>query len=160
MIQITPYKDNKVSLISFLEALQDHIIQVDPLKRFIRHPDYGERYADELIDQVAKQNGMIYFAENEGKAVGMIIGIIEELSERDLLECKHSKIGTILQLYVTEEYRKQSVGSLLMDKMESYFTDQGCDVIYVGILEPNKHAHKFYKKKGYEDRVIELMKKI
>ncbi len=160
MIKITTYIDERKVLVKFLEDLQDHIIEIDPLKRFVRLPAYGEKYADELIEQVGKQNGVIYFAKDENIRIGMIIGIVEELTEKDLLECVPSKIGTILQLFVKDEYRDKKIGSLLIDKMEEYFHLQECDVIYVGILEPNKIAHDFYQKRGYQDRIINLMKKI
>ena len=160
MIKIAKYNSQKKILVKFLEELQDHIIQIDPLKRFVRLPNYGEKYADELIEQVNKQNGIIYLAEFENIPVGVIIGIVEELTEKDLLECIPSKIGTILQLFVKDEHRDKKIGSLLMSKMEEYFQEQKCDVVYVGILEPNKRAHDFYQKKGYEDRIIEMMKKI
>lgn len=160
MVKITKYKGEKEVLIKFLEELQDHIIEIDPLKRFVRLPGYGEKYANELLERVEKQNGFILFAEVENIPAGVIIGIVEELSEKDLLECVPSKIGTILQLFVKNEYRSKKIGSLLMERAEEYFQQQGCDVIYVGILEPNKKAHDFYQKMGYQDRVIELMKKI
>ena len=160
MIEITKYNGQKKVLVKFLEELQDHIIEIDPLKRFVRLPGYGERYANELIEQVNTQNGVIYLAEDKNIPVGGIIGIIEELTEKDLLECVPSKMGTILQLIITKGYRGRNIGSLLINKMEEYFHAQKCDVIYVGILEPNKRARDFYQKKGYENRIIEMMKKI
>ena len=160
MIKITKYDGNKKAFVKFLEDLQDYIIQVDPLKRFVRLPGYGERYADELIEQVSKQNGVIYFAEDENIPVGIIVGIIEELTEKDLLECVPSKIGTILQLIVSEEARGKNIGSLLIKSIEEYFLSQKCDVVYVGVVEPNKRAREFYEKKGYQNRIMTLMKKI
>ena len=160
MIKITKYNGNKIVLIKFLEELRDYIIHIDPLKRFVRLPGYGERYADELIQQVSRQDGIIYIAEVENAPVGMVVGIIEGLSEKDLLECVPSKIGTVLELFVVEKYREKNIGSLLMDQIEKYFKGKNCDVIYVGMLEPNKRAHNFYQKKGYQDRIVNLMKQI
>lgn len=160
MIKITKYNGNKKAFVKFLEDLQDYIIRIDPLKRFVRFPDYGKRYAEELITQVNKQNGVIYFAEDENIPVGVIVGIIEELTEKDLLECVPSKIGTILQLIVSDENRGKNIGSLLINSVEEYFLSQKCDVIYVGVLEPNKRARDFYQKRGYQNRIITLMKKI
>ena len=60
MIKITKYTDDKKEVfIKFLEELQDYIIEIDPLKRFVRLPGYGERYANELVEKVSKQNGVI-----------------------------------------------------------------------------------------------------
>ena len=131
MIQIKGYDGNKKALIQFLEALQDHVIQIDPLKRFVRLPQYGEVYANELLKQVDKKNGKIFFAEKNSTPIGVIIGVIDELPERDLLECIPSKMGTIIQLFVEEKYRGQDVGSLLIAEMEAYYKSQECDVIYI-----------------------------
>lgn len=161
MIKITEYSnDQKVILVKFLEELQDYIIEIDPLKRFVRQEAYGLRYANELIKQVKDQNGVIYFAEFESIPVGVIVGIVEELTEDDLQECVPSKIGTILQLVINDNYRGKNIGSLLIDKVESYFLSQKCDVSYVAVIEPNKAARNFYEKNGYKDRIITLMKKI
>ncbi len=161
MIKITRYTNEKKGvLIRFLEELQDHIIEVDPLKRFVRLPDYGKRYAEELIEQVGKQNGIIYFAEDKHTPVGVIVGIVEELTENDLQECVPSKLGTILQLIISNKYRGRNIGTLLLNSAEEYFQNQGCDVIYVGVLEPNTRARDFYQKKGFQNRIITLMKKI
>lgn len=160
MIEIKEYKDDKDIVIKFLEELQDHVIQIDPLKRFVRFPKYGEKYANELIEKVSKQNGKIFLAMKKNIPLGMVIGYIDELTERDLLECVSSKIGTIEQLYVSPLSRGQNIGSMLIKEIEEYFKSQSCDVVYVGTLEPNKGARAFYKKSGYKDRVIEMMKKI
>ncbi len=161
MIKITNYSDkHKAVFIKFLEDLQDHIIQIDPLERFVRLPEYGERYANELLEEVKKNNGVIYFAEHKNIPVGIIIGIVEELTENDLQECVPSKLGTILQLIVDDNHRGKNIGSLLISKMEEYFRSKNCDVSYVGVIEPNKMARDFYHKNGYGDRIITLMKKI
>ena len=160
MIQIKEYKDQKEFLIKFLEKLQDHIIEIDPLNRFVRSPKYGEEYAKELIEKVRKQNGKIFFAIEEDNPIGVVIGYIDELTDRDLLECAPSKIGTIEQLFVMPGSRGRNIGSLLMKEIEDYFKSKECDVVYVGTLEPNKGARDFYKRQGYKDRVIEMMKKI
>ncbi|MEM9546373.1 MAG: GNAT family N-acetyltransferase [Bacteroidota bacterium] len=159
-VEIKVYAGNRKALVRLLENQQDHVIMIDPMKRFIRHPAFGESYTSEILEKVNNQNGKIYFAEQEGKPVGVIIGIIDELPERDLLECVPSKMGTIIQLFVEEECRGKNVGTLLIAKIEEHFKSQNCDVVYVGTLESNVHARNFYHKKGYNDRIIEMIKKI
>lgn len=161
MITITKYTDEKkADFIKLLEELQDHIVAIDPLKRFVRMPEYGERYANELIEQVGRQNGAIIFAERENIALGVIVGIVEELTENDLQECVPAKLGTILQLIVSGNHRGENIGSLLLEQIEKYFISQKCDISYVGVVEPNVRARDFYQKKGYTNRIITLMKKI
>ena len=161
MISFKEYDDSKKEIfIKYLEDLQDIIIEIDPLKQFVRKPEYGERYANELIDQVNKQGGLILFAEKDNNPVGVIVGIIEELSENDLQECVPCKVGTVLQLIVNKECRGQNIGSQLMLKMEEFYKKQNCNKLYVGVLACNKEAKVFYEKHGYKDRIVELMKLI
>ncbi|MEL7123357.1 MAG: GNAT family N-acetyltransferase [Bacteroidota bacterium] len=158
MVQIKTYDGNRKALVKFLEDLQDHVIKIDPLNRFVRLPAYGETYTDEIFEEVIKRNGKILFAEQNGVPIGVIVGIIDELPEQDLLGCIPSKMGTIVQLFVEDKYRGKHVGSLLIEEIEKYFKNQGCDVVYVGTLKSNIKAREFYNKKGYCNRIIEMMK--
>lgn len=45
-----------------------------------------------------------------------------------------------------------------MEKMEEYFGENGCDVARVEVFEPNVKTHSFYRKLGYQDRNIDMMK--
>ncbi len=159
-ISISEYDGDGELLVALLEELQDYFVALDPLSRFVRLPEYGESYASDLVKQTNGSQGVIYIAKVKGVAVGLIAGIIEELSEKDRLECVSSKSGTILELVVKEHYRDNKIGSLLTRKIETYFRERDCDVIYVGILEANKRASSFYKSSGYQDRLVTLMKKL
>ena len=46
MAKIVEYKDNKQVLVQLMEELQDYLVQIDPLKRLRRLPEYGEIYTE------------------------------------------------------------------------------------------------------------------
>ncbi|MBU1445704.1 GNAT family N-acetyltransferase [Patescibacteria group bacterium] len=160
MVKIIKYNGDKKVLVNLIEELQDYLVQIDPLKRLRRLSEYGEIYIDNLLKKIEKQHGMIYVAEFENGTVGMIAGVIEEFTKNDEIECIPSKTARILELIVSEKYRGNNIGSLLMNKIEGYFQIQGCDIIRVEVFEPNKKTHNFYQKLGYQDRVIDMVKKI
>ncbi|MCX6739888.1 MAG: GNAT family N-acetyltransferase [Candidatus Parcubacteria bacterium] len=160
MVKIIKFQDEQEVLIKLIEELQDYLIQLDPLKRLHRLPGYGKSYTANLLKKIENQEGIIYIAEIEGTAIGMIAGIIEKQSPGDELECIPSKAGRILELIVSEKLRGQNIGSLLMQTIEKYFLDQSCDIIRVEVFEPNTNTHNFYKKLEYHDRVIDMVKKI
>ena len=87
-------------------------------------------------------------------------GIVERQTKYDLLQCKPTKAGRILELIVTKEYRSQKIGKLLMDKIENYFKKAKCDLLKTDIFEPNKRAYKFYQKLNYKNRMIYMIKLI
>lgn len=160
MIKIIKHQGNKTIIISLIEELQDYLIKIDPLKRLIRSPKYGEVYVDDLLEKIKNQDGVIYIAEIDNIPVGMIAGVFEKQTDIDKLECIPSKPARILELIVSEKYRSQGIGLLLMNKIEEYFKKEGVDIIRVEVFEPNKNTHNFYSKSGYEDRAIDMVKKI
>lgn len=102
----------------------------------------------------------LYITEDGSKAVGFIAGIINKPSKEDSLSQVPTKAGRITELYIGEEYRGQGVGEMLMTKMENYLEEYGCDIVLLDVFEPNKAAHAFYSKLGYQNRMIYLIKKI
>jgi GNAT superfamily N-acetyltransferase len=69
-----------------------------------------------------------------------------------------SKFGEVLEIVVKAGYRGRGVGTMLMNKLEEYFKENNCNISGVGVLFPNKNAHRLYSKLGYEDRSIYMTK--
>lgn len=155
--QSTP-KDKK-TLVQLIEELQDYLAQMDPLKKLRRLPEFGKKYIDNLLKKIQEKRGIIFIANVENIPIGFIAGVIEKQKKDNLLQCIPTKAGRILELIVSEKHRGKHVGSMLMRKLEKYFQQQNCDVIRVEVFAPNNKAHNFYKKLGYQDRVIDMIKK-
>ena len=158
MVKIVEYKDNKQVLVQLMEELQDYLVQIDPLKRLRRLPEYGEIYTDNLLKKVNEHQGVIYIAEFENIPVGMIAGMIEDSAKNEEINCIPSKPARILELIVSEKYRGQNIGSILMQSIEQYFKKHGCDIIRIEVFAPNKNTHNFYQKLNYQDRAIDMVK--
>lgn len=47
---------------------------------------------------------------------------------------------------------------MLMEKVEDYFRQAGCDINRVEVFVPNEDAHSFYKELNYHDRDIDMFK--
>ncbi|MDP4007594.1 MAG: GNAT family N-acetyltransferase [Candidatus Peregrinibacteria bacterium] len=90
----------------------------------------------------------------------MVAGVIEKYTKNDEIECIPTKQARVIELIVNEKHRGKNIGKLLMDKAEKYFQSQKCDVIFVDVFEPNVKAHDFYKKSGYQNRLITMIKKL
>lgn len=160
MISIKQFESkDKETLFSLIEELQDYLVQIDPLKRLRRLSGYGEKYANKLFAKIKKGNGIIFIAYVENIPLGFIAGVVEKQDDVDLMECIPTKSGRVLELIVSKKQRGKNIGSLLMEKIEEYFQQQGCDVARVEVFEPNNLASQFYKKLGYNGRVIDMIKK-
>ncbi len=151
---------DRAHIIKLMEDFQDYLVDIDYMKRMRRMPEYGVGYVSRLLRKISNNDGLIYLAEHEGHIIGLIAVMVETQSTSDLLECVPSKAGRILELFVQARYRGQNIGKLLMEKGEEYLKQQGCDVLRIEVFEPNGKAHNFYKKLGYQDRIIDMIKKL
>ena len=160
-VAIRAYRDaDRTEFVRLIEELQDYLVSIDDLKRERRMPEYGESYTERTLQNVAKNNGIIYVAETEGRVVGLVVGIMPEQTREELLERVPFKRGIVLELVVEGEYRKKGVGTMLMKKMEDFFKQNGCNVSGVDVFSPNKIAYRLYCKLGYRERDIWMTKKL
>jgi GNAT superfamily N-acetyltransferase len=158
-VAIREYPDSdRKAFVKLMEELQDYLVSLGDLKRMRRMPEYGESYTERTLQNVAKSNGVIYIAETKGRIVGLVVGIIHEQTREDLLEHVPFKRGIVLELIVTHEYREKGIGTILMEKIEGYFKQNGCSVAGVDVFFPNKIAYRLYTKLGYHDRDIWMTK--
>ncbi len=147
------------SIVLLMRELQEHLASIDPLKRIRSLPDFdAEAYVDHLLEQV-KEKGVVLLARDEDAVIGFIAGTIPSEDPDDKLDHYSSKEGKIIELVVSQKYRGQGAGRMLMEKIEEYFRDNGCEYIRVGCFAQNTGTHVFYEKCGYGDRYIEMLKK-
>ncbi|MDP6561479.1 MAG: GNAT family N-acetyltransferase [Candidatus Peribacteraceae bacterium] len=158
-VAVREYNDNdQEAFIECIAQLQDHDGLLDPLQRARTGKDFNaEAYVRHCIEQHRKKKEMIYIAEESGVVLGCITGIIHTISD-DHLERYPSKDGVIQEVFIHPDYRKQGVGAMLIQKMEEYFWSQDCSTVKLDCFAKNQKAHAFYKKLGYEDRRIIMLK--
>ena len=160
-ITIREYKSSDYKkLVGFMEKLQDYLAGIDPVKSIIRPKKYGEMYTKDLIKQIKKNTGIIYLADYKNIPVGCIAGTYKKPSKIEKLSNKPAMEGSILELYVEPEFRNKKIGRMLIKKLENYFKKKGCKLSAVAVFYPNTNAHVFYKKGGYDERMIYMIKKI
>lgn len=162
MFKIREFESNDEQLVlKFIEKLQDYVVATDPIKRIRNLPGLGELGLKNTLDRLKENQGKIYFAEADGNVVGYIHGFVhDKQSEEKLLEVVPSQVGQIEDLYIEPEYRGKGVGKMLMEKMEGYLVDLGCDSIWLEVFAPNTGAHDAYLKMGYMDREIGMLKRV
>jgi len=158
-VKIREYRESdRAALVKLLEELMDYIVSIDDLERTRRMPEFGESYTQRTLQKVAENNGIIYAAEHDAEVAGVVVGIIPEQTKEDQLEHVPAKFGEVLEIVVKPEYRGKGVGMKLMNKLLEYFKENNCTVSGVGVLVPNRKAHRLYCELGYEDRSIYMTK--
>jgi ribosomal protein S18 acetylase RimI-like enzyme len=68
--------------------------------------------------------------------------------------------GHLLALVVEEGWRSQGIGALLVGQVERWFAEQGAETVVVTSRHLRQAAHRFYKRLGYEDTGIRLVKQL
>lgn len=151
---------DKTRLIELAKELADMHKVMDPMKRVVNGPGFVENDIAETLENVAKYRGKIWFAEDSGKLIGYIIGVIWEQSEQNKREIGEHMLGEVVDLYLQDAYRGQGLGTKMLAKMEEYFQKEGCDSMWVSHFADNENAHKAYEKFGFVNRSIGMLKTI
>lgn len=143
-----------------LVELQEHIVSIDKEGYNILTPDYREKYFAKTIEDVKSYEGVIFLAIEDNNVLGMIAGVINNDDDAETYEFKAPKRGRITELVVTKKSRGKNIGTMLLDYMESYFKSVGCVGVLIDVFAYNEGAYKLYQRRGYFDRLHEMMKKI
>lgn len=142
-----------------LFELAKYIEELDPLKRNLIQDSYKKIYVDNIFKDVEENNGKIYLYLEDGKVLGAIVGTIEKKSEAKKTYYL-GNIGEILELYVNSDSRGRHIGNSLVGKMERYFKLNGCDEVRLSVFAHNTNAIAFYRKMGFNDRNLGMIKEI
>ena len=78
-----------------LVELEEYILSIDKDDLDLLHPDYREKMAILDLEEVNENDGKCYLAIENGKAIGLIMGIIPTYDEYDYLDYKCPKRGEI-----------------------------------------------------------------
>ncbi|MCA9385441.1 GNAT family N-acetyltransferase [Candidatus Dojkabacteria bacterium] len=156
------YNDtDKESLKQMIEKLHDYVLSVDPIKRLRKMPGYVDHALEKLLKTYEENNGKIYLAVDEEKIIGFAFGFVGDTqSEENKLQVIPTQLGIIADLYVEEAYRGTGVAELLMDALEKYLKNSGCDSLWVDVFADNTRALSYYKKRGFVEREIGMLKRI
>ena len=160
-MKIIEYEDKYLEDVrDLLVELEDYIVSIDEDELDHVHPEYREKMALLDLEEVKNENGKCYLAIEDGKAIGLIMGILPGYDKYDYLDFKCPKRGEITELIVSQKVRSKGIGKELMQVMEKYFKDNGCEYVLVDVFAYNKNAINFYEKHDYHARMYVDIKKL
>ena len=160
-MQIVKYEDKYLEDVrDLLVELEEYIVSIDKDNLDHVHPEYREKMAIKDLEDVNNNEGICCLAIDNNKVVGLIMGCIFPYDKYDYLDYKCPRRGEITELIVNKKARSKGIGKILMNKMEEYFKNKGCEYILVDVFGYNNNAFKFYSKDGYHTRMYTMIKKI
>jgi len=143
-----------------LVELEEYILSIDEDKLDQLHPEYRDKMFLLDYQEVVNNNGKIYLAIENDKAIGLIMGNIIKYDDNDHLDYTCPKAGEIRELIVSNKARGNNIGTKLIETLEEYFKSVGCKWIHVDVFSYNVRGKNFYQKFGYHNRMDQMIKKI
>ena len=116
---------------------------------------YSEAGRNFFKDRFNNKNALIFVAIAENKIVGYILALINFYSYRRV-----NPICDIENLIIEEDYRKNGVGSKLMENVRKAAKEKAAKKLRVNAIAQNKNALSFYRSHGFEDAVLFLEEEI
>lgn len=135
-----------------LALVREEMVQLERMDaRFKLRPDAMTRYANYLRERIREMDSAVFVAEFEGRAIGLGIASIRQ----NVSFFEPSRFGTISDLVVSPEMRRQGVGSGLVERMRKWFRSLGVDVIRLYVASENLPAREFWKSESAKDYLVE-----
>ena len=117
------------------------------------YKDYDTlEHPTQWFEQFDMSRWIIFSAfESKERVGGFIIAI--DTPGVDMLEGRND-LAVLWDIRISENYRRQSIGSTLFEKAVEWSIDRGCKEIKVETQDINVAACRFYSKMGCELRIV------
>ena len=109
-----------------------------------------------LCDFVENKNNVVFVAKDSNKFIGFIK--ITKLSRPPVYAIK--TIGEITDLFVLSEHRTNGIGRDLVQKAFDWFKSNELDLVWLRVHSPNLRGNSFWKKFGFEEYMVERIKRL
>ena len=116
-----------------------------------------KKFREYLEKAINKNRPNILVARKRGKLVGFIT---YEVTKADYFDTNIEKYGEVIELFVSENYRKKGVGKKLLQGAEAYFRQNGIEWIELQVSTFNRNAISAYKHLDYQNRQSLMFKKL
>ena len=143
-----------------LVELQKYVVSIDKYHLNIVSPQYREVYFKKTLKLIKQNNGKIFVAVKDNKAIGMIAGYIQKYDKLDRIDYTCPKKGIVEELIVSSTNRDKGVGNQLLACMENFFRENNCEFCQVDVFSYNDIGKNFYNKYNLENRMETMFKKL
>lgn len=159
-ITIQPYTPkDKPYFTAYLRRIYKYLEERDPYHKLSWKDEDSDFHAEEELKSLEKNHAEVYMAHRDKDVVGMVAVSIPDKPETVKKMHVPSVDGKIELLYVDEAYRKQGIGKMLLEYGESILKARGCTYITLEVM-PINDAYELYKRHGYTDRSVAMLKKL
>ena len=159
-VKIREYKQtDRKSILAMMQEFTEYHWPINPFKKKnIDSKKVATYHTNKMIKYAKTNDGIIYVAQGDGNIIGFIGVWLKKQTYEDALEEIPMTLGYINAVFVTENYRGSGIGRKLLNKAEQYFILKKCTHVTLHVYDYNVPSHEFYKKLGYIDWYIEMVK--
>jgi ribosomal protein S18 acetylase RimI-like enzyme len=118
---------------------------------FSRTKEGPENFGKFILENLHKDDAIVYVAETNGEVVAYILATIQ--SYPPVFEIK--RYGLINDLAVTSTYRRSGIGEHLFDIAKDWFDKKGMKRVEIEVAVTNEVSTSFWRKMGlspYKDK--------
>ncbi|HSG90296.1 MAG TPA: GNAT family N-acetyltransferase [Pseudomonadales bacterium] len=147
---------DREAVIRCVAALQDYERTLEPSLPPGAH--IARRYVEAMLQRCAAYQGRIFVAEVDREVVAFVC-VLARIPETAVDEYSrpHAAIG---ELFVDHRRRGWGLGRRLLELAEAHARERGADRLRVQVLAGNEPARSLYAGFGFEDRLVELEKRL
>jgi ribosomal protein S18 acetylase RimI-like enzyme len=119
----------------------------DAMPEIFRECDEPLRSREYISGLITAENALLLLAEDSSRIVGAVSAVLRDAPDFQLYAPRRYAI--IDCLAVTEEYRRQGLGGMLMESAHSWARENGATQCELCVWEFNQNAIDFYEELGY-----------
>lgn len=131
-------------LVEQWKDFMDYHRKLDPL--FQRRPDGQAHYERFLRELMVDEEAAVFVAAEGKKVAGRCLCKVDTHPPVFVIE----RYGHLIEMYVTPEFQRRGVGSMLFASARAFFSARGIARIELGALPQNPIGFPFWKKQGFE----------
>ena len=145
-MKIAPASDLHVpEIVEIWKEFMDFHSDLDPfLERRENGHEHFEKYVREKIES---DDSTVLVATDNNKVIGFSIIFISKHPP----VLKMERYGFIDSLAVKSEYRRNGVGTAILNKIHEWFQSRDITRIQLSVLPKNKTGDSFWRKNGFRD---------
>ncbi len=107
-------------------------------------------------DWLSGPDGFAFFAEEDGRLVGYVIGFFEQPH----FMWETGRVGHVDSFYVLPEMRGRGVGRLLMEAAYAAMRDAGAETVALEMVAADEIARRFYEREGFTTTFVQMHRRV
>jgi GNAT superfamily N-acetyltransferase len=131
----------------YLEVIQMYGDFVEDMARYENHDN------DSFYELLLNKDFWIKVAEHDSELIGFIT-----FSKRKVVRYPNP-IVEVEEFYVKPEFRRNKIGTKLIEKVFQYAKSENCQYIFIASAKNREFAHSFYRSLGFDEYALHFRKK-